>query len=113
TPVVFGPTDPVTTARLGIFAPQEISPSFSDWNFSYDLTATYEASQDLLVYATYAKTFKSGGINQNGVPADAANNPILGAGTVKPESVQHFEAGLKAEFLDRRATFNLAAFRTD
>jgi iron complex outermembrane receptor protein len=113
TPVLFGPTDAVTTARLGVFAPQEISPTFSDWNFSYDLTATYKFSEDLLLYATYAKTFKSGGINQNGVPADANNNPILAAATVKPESVQHFEAGIKTQFWDRRATFNLSAFRTE
>lgn len=113
TPLLYGPTDAVTVARLGVFAPQEISPSFSDWNFSYDLTATYKPSRDLLFYATYAKTFKSGGINQNGVPTDASNNPILAAATVKPESVQHFELGAKTEFWDRRATFNLSAFRTD
>ena len=117
TPVLFNPpagTDlAINNARLGVFAPQEISPTFSDWNFSYDLTATYKAAPDLLFYATYAKTFKSGGINQNGVPADAQNNPILAAGTVKPESVNHFEAGVKAEFLDREVTLNLTAFRTD
>ena len=113
TPVLFGPTDAVTLARLGVFAPQEISPSFSAWNFSYDLTATWKASRDVLLYATYAKTFKSGGINQNGVPADAAGNPILAAATVKPEAVQHYELGAKAEFWDRKATFNLSAFRTD
>lgn len=117
TPVVFNPpagTDAaVNNARLGVFAPQEISPTFSDWNFSYDLTATYKATPDLLLYATYAKTFKSGGINQNGVLTDASNNPILETGTVKPESVNHFEAGVKAEVWDRRVTFNLSAFRTD
>lgn len=113
TPVVFGPTDAVTIARLSVFAPQEIAPIFSDWNFSYDMTLTYEPTPDLLFYATYAKTFKSGGINQNGVPVDAQNNPILAAGTVKPESVNHYEAGAKAEFWDRRATLNLTAFRTD
>jgi iron complex outermembrane receptor protein len=113
TPVVFGPTDAVTLARLGVFAPQEYAPEFSDWNFSYDLTATYKATRDLLFYATYAKTFKSGGINQNGVPNDADNNPLLGAATVKPESVNHYEAGIKTEFWDRRVTFNLTAFRTD
>ncbi|HEX2813225.1 MAG TPA: TonB-dependent receptor [Sphingopyxis sp.] len=113
TPVVFGPTDAVTLARLGVFAPQEYAPEFSDWNFSYDLTATWKATRDLLFYATYAKTFKSGGINQNGVPNDADNNPLLGAATVKPESVNHYEAGIKTEFWDRRATFNLTAFRTD
>ena len=112
-PVVFGPTDAVTTARLAIFAPQEIAPKFSDWNFSYDLTASYKPADDVLLYATYAKSFKSGGINQNGLPADAAGNPLLGTATVKPESVNHFEAGLKAEFLDRSAIFNLSIFRTD
>src|SRR5690606_3446252 len=51
-------------------------------------------------------------INQNGVPADAQGNPILAAGTILPESVQHFEAGLKTQFRDRKVTVNLAAFRT-
>ena len=64
-------------------------------------------------FATYSKTFKSGGVNLNGVPNDAAGNPILAAGTVKPESVNHIEAGIKAQFLGRRATLNLSAFRTD
>ena len=113
TPVVFGPTDAITTARLGVFAPQEIAPRFSDWNFSYDLTLTYAATRDVLIYATYAQTFKSGGINQNGVPTDASNNPILAAATVRPESVHHYELGLKTQFWDRRITLNLAAYRTD
>lgn len=108
-----GPSNARKTAQLAIFTPQEISPKFSDWNFSYDFTASYKVAPDVLVYATYAKTFKSGGINQNGVPVDASNNPILGAATVKPESVKHYEAGLKAQFWDRRATFNLSIFRTD
>ncbi len=105
--------DPVSIARLGVFSPQEYSPSFSDWNFSYDLTATWKATPDILLYATYAKTFKSGGINQNGVPNGADGNPLLAAATIKPESVQHYEAGAKAEFWDRRGTFNLSIFRTD
>jgi iron complex outermembrane receptor protein len=99
-------------AQRAIYAPQLIEPSFSDWNFSYDLTASYKIADDVLLYGTYAKTFKTGGINQNGVPADAAGNPILAAATIKPESVQHFEAGLKTQFLDRAATLNIAAFRT-
>src|SRR3546814_15540984 len=56
---------------------------------------------------------KSGGINQNGVPNGADGNPLLAAATIKPESVQHYEAGAKAEFWDRRGTFNLSIFRTD
>lgn len=103
----------INDARLGVFAPQEISPSFSDWNFSYDLTANYKVNSDVLLYGSYAKSFKSGGINQNGVPSDGSGNPILAAATIKPESVNSFELGVKTQFWDRRATFNLAAFRTD
>ncbi len=102
----------IQQAQRAIYAPQLIEPTFSDWNFSYDLTVSYEAAPDVLLYGTYAKTFKTGGINQNGVPADAQGNPILEAGSIKPESVQHFEAGVKTQFWDRRATLNLAAFRT-
>jgi iron complex outermembrane receptor protein len=61
-------------------------------------------AQDIRIYATYAKSFKSGGINLNGVPADASGNPLLAAATVKPESVHHLEAGIKTQFLERRAT---------
>ncbi len=112
-PVLFGPTDAVTVAQLAIYAPQRVTPTFSDWNFSYDLTASYKINSEILAYATYAKTFKSGGINQNGVPADANNVPILAAGTVKPEGVNHFEGGLKTQFWARRATLNISAFHTD
>ncbi len=111
--LIDGTTNPRKTAQLAIFTPQEISPEFKDWNFSYDFTASYELAPDVLLYATYARSFKSGGINQNGVPLDGANQPILGSATVKPESVNHYEAGLKIQFLDRRATFNISIFRTD
>ncbi len=106
-------TDPWIVAQRGVLAPQRIEPSFSAWNFSYDLTLSYKLARDVMAYATYAKTFKSGGINLNGVPADAAGVPILAAGTVKPESLNHYEFGLKTQFWDRKATFNLSAFRTD
>ncbi|MET0272441.1 MAG: TonB-dependent receptor [Phenylobacterium sp.] len=112
-PVLLGQTGARRAAQLAVFSPQLSEPTFDDWNFSYDLTASYKISPDVLGYATYAKSFKSGGINQNGLPTDAAGNPILSAGTIKPEDVNHFEGGLKTQFWDRRATLNLAAFRTD
>ena len=112
-PVLFSQTDARKVAQRGVFAPQVSAPEFSDWNFSYDLTASYAFAREIRGYATYAKTFKTGGINQNGLPTDAAGNPILAAGSIKPEDVDHFEAGLKTQFWDRRATLNLAAYRTD
>jgi len=67
----------------------------------------------VLGYATFARAFKSGGINLSGLPLDASNNPILSAATVRPETVNHYEVGLKTQFWHRRLTFNLAAFWTD
>jgi iron complex outermembrane receptor protein len=111
--VLFGQAGAVRTAQRDVFAPQLVEPAFSDWNFSYDLTASYRIAPEVLAYGAYAKSFKSGGINQNGVPADAAGNPILAAGAVRPESVNHYEGGLKTQFWERRATLNLAVFQTD
>ncbi len=100
-------------AQLAVLSPQFFEANFSDWNFSYDITAAWDVTPDIHAYATYAKSFKTGGINLNGVPADSAGVPLLELATVAPESVNHFEVGVKTQFLDRKATFNLAAFRTD
>lgn len=112
-PVTFASTDPRIVAQRGVLAPQRFEAEFEDWNVSYDLTASYELVQDVLAYGTYARSFKSGGINLNGVPADGAGNPILSAAAVRPETVDHYEAGIKAQAWDRKITANLALFRTD
>lgn len=111
--VTFTSVDPRIAAQRGVLAPQRFEVDYRDWNLSYDLKASYKLTPDVLLFATYAKSFKSGGVNLNGVPADATGNPILAAGTVEPEAVQHYEAGLKTQFWDRRITANLGAFRTD
>lgn len=98
-------------AQRGIYAPQLITPSGDEWNFSYDLTVSYAVTPDVLLYGTYAKSFKTFGLNQNGVPA-LNGVAQVDLATAKPESVNHFEAGLKTQFWDRKATFNLSAFRT-
>jgi iron complex outermembrane recepter protein len=103
----------VLAAQCGVYQPQSTSPSVSKWNFSYDLNVNYKVAPGILAYATYAKSFKTVGINQNGLPLTTANVPDLSASTVKPESVHHYEIGLKTQFWDRKATFNVSAFRTD
>ncbi|MEJ7928275.1 TonB-dependent receptor [Sphingobium sp. AN641] len=103
----------ILAAQCGIYQPQISAPSDSAWNFTYDFNVNYKLARDVLAYATYAKSFKTLGINQNGLPLNADNSVNYDAGTVKPESVNHFEIGLKTQFWNRRATFNLTAFRTD
>ena len=103
----------VTRDRCGVLAPQGYRPDFDDWNVSGDVTIAYDFARDVHGYATYARSYKSGGINLSGLPLDGNNNPILAAAQVKPERVNHYEVGLKTQWLDRRITANLAAFWTD
>ena len=100
-------------AQCGVYQPQVSAPSDSAWNFTYDINVNYKIAPDILAYATYAKSFKTLGINQNGLPLNADNSVNTDAGTVKPESVHHYEVGLKTQFWNRRATFNITAFRTE
>jgi iron complex outermembrane receptor protein len=113
-PVLFSTTPTARqAAQLAVFSPQVSAPSLNDNNVSGDFTVSYQATGDILAYATYAKSFKSAGINQNGLPTNAANEPILEASVIKPEDVNHYEAGVKTQWLDRTVTFNVTAFRTD
>lgn len=105
--------DPWIVAQRGVRAPQFYEQVFDAVNLSYDLNVSYRVAPDILAYATYARAFKSGGINLNGVPADAAGVPILSAGSIKPEKVDHFEIGVKSQFWDRRATLNVTGFWTE
>jgi iron complex outermembrane receptor protein len=100
--------------QINTLAPQRYSPRFSAWNVSGDVTLSYDFTRDVHGYATYARSFKSGGINLSGLPLNATNTAVdLTAQTVKPEKVNHFELGLKTQFLNRRVTLNLAGFWDD
>lgn len=104
---------PPTATQLGVLAPQNYEPEFSDTNLSGDFTVSYDFADDILGYVTYARSFKSGGINLSGLPLDANNQPITAVETVNPETVNHYEAGLKTQLFNRAVTFNLAGFWTE
>ncbi|MDB5451912.1 MAG: Pesticin receptor, partial [Caulobacteraceae bacterium] len=74
-------------------------------NLSGQANLAWKPSADLLVYATYARGYKSGGLNLANLPAGAKS-------TVNPEKVVSYETGLKSQFLDRRLTANATAFLT-
>ncbi|PTS88264.1 TonB-dependent receptor [Sphingomonas sp. HMWF008] len=106
-------TDPWTAQQRGVQASQFFAPKLSKWNLSYDLNVAYRATDDINLFATYARSFKTAGINLNGVPADVNGAPIAAAYTIKPEKVDHFEAGIKSQFWDRRVTVNVNGFWTE
>ncbi len=106
------PTPAQRALQFGIVRPQFYAVDFDDGSASGTLNVSFDATPDVLLYATYSRGFKSGGINLAGIPNDAAGNPSLISALVKPEKVTSYEAGVKSQWFDRRLTFNLAAFDT-
>jgi iron complex outermembrane receptor protein len=106
-------TDPALIAlQLSVLAPQAYATDVDDTNLSGQGTIAYRVTEKVNTYATYAKSFKSVGLNLNGVPTDAVGRPVLSAANVKPEDVDHFEIGIKTEPF-RYATLNATVFDTE
>ena len=74
--------------------------------FTYRAAVDYKLTDDTLLYASYSTGKHSGGFSYSPI-SNTAGQPLPPYNT---ESVQAFEAGLKATFFDRRLQFNLAAF---
>jgi iron complex outermembrane receptor protein len=64
---------------------------------------SYKVQPDLLLYATYSRGNKSGGLNLTQIPSGVPT-------TVKPEKVDNYEIGLKSQFFNKKVTANLAGF---
>ena len=99
--------------RLGIARPQAYDAEISDDDLSGQVSLSYDFSDDVLVYGSAARGYKSAGINMAGIPNLPSGQPSLTNAVVKPEVVTTYELGLKTQGFDRRFTPNLAAYRTD
>jgi iron complex outermembrane receptor protein len=70
---------------------------------TWRIEADYDLAPDHMVYASYARGYKPGGVNGN-------SGQALITPTFKPEKNDAFEIGSKNYFLDRSVRLNLAAF---
>lgn len=68
----------------------------SDSRFTYDAALNFHPSQDVLLFAKYARGYVSGGIDSNI--------------TFRPEIHDQVEVGFKGEFLDRTLTVNASLY---
>ena len=114
-------------AARNIFTPTVIAdipyggvPDAKFKNFSPAITLAYEASNDVNVYARFARGFKSGGFNGEtnvffdpGAPAGCPLGATELCVPYKAEKVDSYELGVKTRLLDGMLTFNLAAFRDE
>lgn len=79
---------------------RQLEESFS--SFTPSATLEYKPSEDLFLYATYAKGFKSGGFNLGVIQPPFA-----------PEKITDYEAGIRADWLNGRLRTNISAFYYD
>lgn len=92
--------------RENFYATQSYDTEFSDESVSGLVSLSHRLSDSVLVYASYARGGKSGGLNLTALPAGVSPE-------VEPEKVDNVEVGLKSQWLDDRLTFNLALFNTE
>lgn len=76
----------------------------------------YDLDDERMLYATVSEGFRVGGVNFYADSLCAAEIASLGLGdvaTFDSDSLRSYEVGLKSRWLDRRLTFNAAAFQVD
>ena len=74
----------------------------SDTDFIHRLNATYTVNDDALVYATWSRGFRPGGINRRGTL------PPYG-----PDFIDNYELGFKTSWAANRIRFNGAIYQLD
>lgn len=107
------PIAPELSARNGVARAQAYGASLEDEDLSGQVALSYDVSDTLLVYGSWARSYKSGGINMAGIPNLPNGQPSLTNAVVEPESVTTYELGVKAHWFDNRLTTNLAAYHTE
>jgi iron complex outermembrane receptor protein len=78
----------------------------SDNSLSGLISLAWKVAPDTLLYATYSRGNKSGGLNLTSLPPGVQPE-------VAPEKVNAYELGLKSKILDRRLTLNAALYWTE
>jgi iron complex outermembrane receptor protein len=81
----------------------------TDEKFTPRVAISWQPDDNLNLYASYGRGFKSGGFDMRG---DAVFTPNTVNG-YNPETIDSFEVGLKGAFLDRTLFLNIAAFTSD
>lgn len=105
-------TDPALLAlKKLVYTDQAFQADTDDTDFSGNLSLSYKASDKINAYATYAKSYKPVGVNVAGLPS-LAGQPILSLAVIKPESVNHYEIGVKTSPI-KNSILNLTYFNTE
>jgi iron complex outermembrane receptor protein len=102
----------LNAARLSILRRQTYEARDRGGSLSGRANLSYQLTDSVMGYASFARGFKSGGINMSGLPLTNQNLPALSTAVVKPERNTTYELGIKTGFFDNRVLFNLTGFYT-
>lgn len=97
----------LNNAKLSILRGQSYAATVNGGNLTGRANIAWQATDDVMAYASFARGAKSGGINMSGLPLDAGNLPVLSTAVVKPEQNTNYEVGLKTRLFDRHLVFNI------
>ena len=97
------PGYPPSPIDLSIIPTNGLSGDFSGSRWDYRVTAAYQFTPDLNIYAQYATGFKGGGVN----PRPYYPQQVR---PFNPETVKSYEVGVKSDLLDNHVRVNVAAF---
>ncbi|MFA9188798.1 TonB-dependent receptor [Flavobacterium sp. FBOR7N2.3] len=102
--------DLIALKRL-VYTDQNFAKDTDATDFSGNITLSYKAADKINAYATYAKSYKPVGVNVAGLPT-VNGQPALDLAVIKPEKVNHYEAGVKTSPFNN-AILNVTFFNTD
>ncbi|WP_225552441.1 TonB-dependent receptor [Sphingobacterium bovistauri] len=103
-------TEAQLVAVNSIYSNQQFDVNADADNFSGQLSLQYKFNPNYNTFITYSKSYKPIGINVGGLPV-IDGNVATELAEVKPESVNHYEFGVKTNPI-RNAFLNLTLFET-
>jgi iron complex outermembrane receptor protein len=92
-----------TSLNFSEFSINTVQHSKGDTAPTWRMEADYDLTPDNMVYASYARGYKPGGVN-------GSYGQVVIPATFEPETNDAFELGAKNYFLDRSLRLNVAAF---
>jgi len=99
--------DEKLSEQRGNLSTEGDDPSEEWEEFTPKVGLRYRINDDAMLYATYAKGYRSGGFNGRVDELLSATEPY------NPETVDNFELGFKTEWMDQRVRLNGAIFYMD
>jgi iron complex outermembrane recepter protein len=107
-PGVFCYPNPAVPTQVYPLAPAGgFKQSFN--NFSPKIGLEFKPTNDVMIYASFSQGYKTGGWTTRLTAPQPAGTPAPSFG---PEKATTWELGVKSEFADRKAQFNLSTFYT-